>query len=377
MNFTEFQGCLKPLIGWKNHYNDAEIPPLDPTLNESESGQYFQDLHPACELDTISACLPAERDLNEYLDSVMNSAIAQSYNLVDQRRKTEGKAKDSILTGLLYNGQARFIDQVLNEGKFVGFMIDIEHHKGIGVKFPKIGFQQTSVQDVTFYVYHESQSAPLTTFQVQTQTANLPSWVDLNLELYSEDQLTLAGRYIIGYFQDDLTGSALSKNDFNFNTGPCGSCNKSSSQLWKQSRDFFKIYPISVPNDALNGTNLPDLSESVIEETNTFGMNLTFDLRCNLFEVYCQQRTSFTKIYGLFVVKKVLEDIKYNNELNRVEANIMQMVVRDLEGDKEFKAKTIEEQIKDALKATTFGFENVYSACMPCTENYQFNIGLL
>ena len=58
---SEIKDCLFSLIGFRQHYNaDAEI---DPALTESDSGEFYQDLHPALQLNIIKQSLERDRVL--------------------------------------------------------------------------------------------------------------------------------------------------------------------------------------------------------------------------------------------------------------------------------------------------------------------------
>ena len=54
----ESRDCLRGLIGWKDHFDLTDIPALGAALNDSESGEYYQEKHPAVSLELISAMLP-------------------------------------------------------------------------------------------------------------------------------------------------------------------------------------------------------------------------------------------------------------------------------------------------------------------------------
>ena len=52
---------LKKVLGWRNFWDLTEIPALGSPLNDTESGEYYQDFSGALRLDYISALLPPNR----------------------------------------------------------------------------------------------------------------------------------------------------------------------------------------------------------------------------------------------------------------------------------------------------------------------------
>ena len=98
-NVTQLQECLKNLIGWKNHYDETEIPALDTELNESISGEYYGDYHPAMRLDLISSSLPENRELNEYLKEKVSTGVTQLGNQIFTEKKLDDFSRELLANG--------------------------------------------------------------------------------------------------------------------------------------------------------------------------------------------------------------------------------------------------------------------------------------
>ena len=159
--------CFANLLGWRNHYDVTEVPELPDTLTKSLTAEYFQDFHPAMRLDYIKACLPPNRDLEEYLQEQTDNGIVQLLNDVISERKLAEYSKKTLATETLLHGYGWAKDTIVNESRFVGFRITLSNQVGLKVSVKKIGFQFTQPQtDLEIYLYHSSRLSPLKTFKL-------------------------------------------------------------------------------------------------------------------------------------------------------------------------------------------------------------------
>ena len=79
---TKILECWKDEIGWKNYFDTDQIPALDPALNVSNSGEFFNTFHPACALDVIQSILKPGQDLNQFLQSLRDDSIVKLANQI-------------------------------------------------------------------------------------------------------------------------------------------------------------------------------------------------------------------------------------------------------------------------------------------------------
>ncbi len=85
---------LKKVIGWKDHWDTAEIPALPTSLTDTESGQYYQEYHPSVRLDYIQALLPSNYALQTFLDDIETTAINQLLEKMVQEKKLNNAGMD-------------------------------------------------------------------------------------------------------------------------------------------------------------------------------------------------------------------------------------------------------------------------------------------
>ena len=114
------KGCLGGLIGWKNHYDTNEIPVLPTDLTESETGEYYQEIHPAMRLDLIKSTLPKNRDLAEYLQETEDGAVIKLLNDLTEGKHLKRIGKTILSNDVIYNTAGWVNDTVINESRFVG-----------------------------------------------------------------------------------------------------------------------------------------------------------------------------------------------------------------------------------------------------------------
>ena len=92
--------AYKNLIGWRNHFDTAEID-IDAGLQTSESGEFYQDKHPALRLDYIQSTLSGNQDLEEYLALKVETAISGIFNDIIQFRQVSNYGKTLLEQALL------------------------------------------------------------------------------------------------------------------------------------------------------------------------------------------------------------------------------------------------------------------------------------
>ena len=89
---------LKKVLGWKDFWDLAEIPTLGSPLNDTESGEYYQDFSGALRLDYISSLLAPNRPLATFLDTVETESITQVLNDIEVEKQLGNFGKDLALS---------------------------------------------------------------------------------------------------------------------------------------------------------------------------------------------------------------------------------------------------------------------------------------
>lgn len=359
----------KNLIGWRQHTNNTEFQ-IDVALTSTESGEYFQQKHPALRLDIIRATIPDGLDLSEYLETKVRDASVEMFNDLIQYRQLKNLGKTLLAQAQLLNRYGWLNDKITNENRFVGYQIRLDSVTGLQAVINQIGFQFSNVENFDLYLFHSSKKEPIKVISVTTTGSGQWDWVLAN-EVISEFRMneTYEGVYIIGYYQEDLTGNAINCTDFNFDRGECGSCNQNLGVNWRNISEHFMIYPVYVPNGSYVKGEMFDLNNAFYVNNQTYGLNLRLSVVCNLTEFFIDNKFAFKNLLALKVTNMILNDMKFSQEINFIEENIKMMIIRDLEGDVETKLTNISSQYQKELQSVHFNISAINSKCLSCEDS--------
>lgn len=112
-----------------------------------------------------------------------------------------------------------------------------------------------------------------------------------------------------------------------------------------------------------------DLNDAFYTHDQSFGMNLKFTAICDLSDFFIQNKFAFKNLLAIKVKWKVLEMMKFSQQINYVEENLKMMIIRDLEGDVDTKLMNIPTQYHKELKAVSFNISGINQACLNCEED--------
>lgn len=358
------------LIGWRQYYDTNEIN-LPLTLTDSETGEYFQQKHPALDLMIIKTLIPAGRDLEEYLRTTITDATNEIFNDLLQYRKVREFGKSLLEESTLLNKYGWTKDLITNQNRFVGMQIRVKDLSGLKAIITEVGLQMSAVEtDLTLYLFHSSKNDPLTTFTMTTTGSGQWDWEAQNLELSSfKSELYHGGVFILGYYQEDLSGNAINYTNFNWERGVCGGCNDSHIRVWRSIKDNFHVFPMYVPNGNFVKTEMFDMNDVIYSKDQSFGLNLKFSVRCDLTEFFIQNRFAFKNLLALKVTYNILNMMKFSQEINAIEENIKMMIIRDLEGDVDTKLMNLPTQYDKELKSVSFDISGINSKCLNCESD--------
>ncbi len=372
---------LKKVVGWKNHYDLTEIPALSATLNETLSGQVYQDFHPLVRLDYIKALLPSNYHLETYLDDVQTEAINEVLNRLVTEKKLKHKGEDIAQNNLILHNVVRG-EQILNESRFVGVRFALNDHIGIRAVINRIGLYFTQPQtDLTLYLYNSLQAGAVATYAYNSAAANSFQWLEQTINLDVDDGTgTSGGVWYLGYYQDDVTGNAIKYKTLNWRYGYCNSCGNVSgfNKKYKSVNKYVDMTPFYVASASLPAVGQVFLEEDVVETVNNnHGFNFNISIKCNLTQFWKDNKLTMANAIGKMVSFKVLQMISTSSQVSAVEQNVQIMALRALEADNETKATTFLSQVERAIKTTNLDQGNVNnSPCLPCARHGN-SIGIL
>ena len=364
---TTVKDSYSNLLGWRQFHDTTEIE-LPPELITSESGEYYQQKHPALALNHIKATLPPNKDLAIYLDEVVADSSIEMFNDILQYRQGKQYAKSLLQKSVLLNRTGYINDGIVNRNRFVGFQLRVKAATGLRLVIDEIGLQFKNAETFEMYLFHTSKEDYLQKFEVTTTGNGAWKWQvqELILQSFKSGEYH-GGAFVLGYYQEDLTGMAINMSNFNWHKGECGSCNGSKKANWDAIKSYINVYPLYVPEGSYVKEKMFDIAEDAFfTPTESFGLNLKLTVDCDLTEFFIENKMTFKNLLALKVTHKILLMMQFSQETNYVEENLKMMIIRALEGDKETNYYNIPQQYRFELKGVQYDTAGINQSCLPC-----------
>lgn len=371
----ELQEKLLHLVGWQQGYNTSEIKISD-TLTQSESGLFFQQVHPLLTLETLASIAPdfanmsypeysAERvwdkgnivkfnDKNykalqnnkgkqpdvsaeywtetnafsEWLEDKTKASIQKAINRF-YNEKVAGKVSTILCENkVLFDGTGRISDTIKGQGKIVGFELVPIRSKGVVTKINKIGLQFTEPGEYTIYLFHSSQNAPIKAVTLNKTLKNSMEWFAVEdwLLPYVSNANDAGGSWYICYLQTNLpvNSKAISKNR-DWSKGPCKGCAPSEYKSWQMWSKYLEVHPFNTSEVSIDFSDdfsddftikttpkLWDISEMNYRYDTNYGINLDITVGCDITDFIIEQRNLFQDIIGLQLAVDMLREFAFN-----------------------------------------------------------------
>ncbi len=374
---------LKKVVGWRDFWDLSEIPSLGSPLNDSETGQYYNNTVGAMRLDYITSLLPANRTLAEYLDTVETDAINELLNRIETEKQILNVGKDLAKSDIIFN-VGRKTANIVNEGRFCGVMFELVDSMGLTAIINRIGLYLTAnVTNLDIYLFHSSQEQALNTYQFTTTKNNSFSWQEIRIEMeYDVNSSGIAGgTWYVGYYQDDLalqSSQAVQYKAMNWIHGYCNTCGHADWDSYYKSistRVAMKGFYVPSASLPVSKTEIFDPAVAVQTNNNNWGFNFNISVGCNLTQFWTDNRRTLANVIKLAVSMKVLEMMKYSSQINNVEEAVKIMIVRDLEGAADTKNPPLNEKLADAIEALRLDEGNLNKDCLPCARKPKTTYG--
>lgn len=299
----DIQEKLLHLIGWEQNYDTSDLKISD-ALTVSESGLYFQQIHPLLTLQNMSCIAPDFKNMtfeeynaekayskgnivkynellykalqnsvgkqpdveseywvetnpfSEWLESKTKASIQKAIARYCNEKIAQGTYKTLCENRTLFDGTGRLVDVVKNKKNLVGFEIVPVRAKGVTTKINKIGLQFTEPGEYTLYLMHSSMDAPVKIIKLNKIRKNSIEWFSLNdvyLPYQSEDN-DAGGSWYLCYFQSELPeGSQAIRKDKDWSKEPCGSCSRKELLAWMAWSKYIEVHPFFVNEELING----------------------------------------------------------------------------------------------------------------------------
>lgn len=424
---NDIQEKLLRLIGWEQNYDTSDLKISD-ALTVSESGLYFQQIHPLLTLQNMSCIAPdfnnttfpeynSEKEyskgnvvdyqgtqykalqkaqgkqpdieseywvetnlFSEWLESKTKASIQKAIARYCNEKTVEGTNKPLCESRTLFDGTGRLVDTVKNKKNLVGFEIIPVRAKGVTTKINKICLQFTKAGEYTLYLMHSSMDAPVKIIKLNKIRDNSAEWFtvdDLYLPYQSEDN-DAGGSWYLCYFQSELPeGSQAIRKNKDWSKEPCGSCSRRELLAWMAWSKYLEIHPFFVNEELINiedeSLHLWDVENNQYTYDNNYGLNLEVTVSCDITDFIVEQRMMFQDVIAKQVAVDMLREFAYNSNVrtNRHSINASRLdVLYEVDGDSSSMKKSgLSYQLDMAFKAIKLSTSGIDRVCLPCRNN--------
>lgn len=421
------QEKLLHLIGWEQNYDTSDLKISD-ALTVSESGLYFQQIHPLLTLQNMSCIAPDFKNItfpeynsekeyskgnvvdyqgtqykalqkaqgkqpdieseywvetnlfSEWLESKTKASIQKAIARYCNEKTVEGTNKPLCESRTLFDGTGRLVDTVKNKKNLVGFEIVPVRAKGVTTKINKICLQFTKAGEYILYLMHSSMDAPVKIIKLNKIRDNSAEWFtvdDLYLPYQSEDN-DAGGSWYLCYFQSELPeGSQAIRKNKDWSKEPCGSCSRRELLAWMAWSKYLEIHPFFVNEELINtedeSLHLWDVENNQYTYDNNYGLNLEVTVSCDITDFIVEQRMMFQDVIAKQVAVDMLHEFAYNSNVrtNRHSINASRLdILYEVDGDSSSMKKSgLSYQLDMAFKAIKLSTSGIDRVCLPCRNN--------
>ena len=424
---NDIQEKLLRLIGWEQNYDTSDLKISD-ALTVSESGLYFQQIHPLLTLQNMSCIAPdfnnitfpeynSEKEyskgnvvdyqgtqykalqkaqgkqpdieseywvetnlFSEWLESKTKASIQKAIARYCNEKTVEGTNKLLCESRTLFDGTGRLVDTVKNKKNLVGFEIIPVRAKGVTTKINKICLQFTKAGEYTLYLMHSSMDAPVKIIKLNKIRDNSAEWFtvdDLYLP-YQSEYNDAGGSWYLCYFQSELPeGSQAIRKDKDWSKEPCSSCSRRELLAWMAWSKYLEIHPFFVNEELINtedeSLHLWDVENNQYTYDNNYGLNLEVTVSCDITDFIIEQRMMFQDVIAKQVAVDMLREFAYNSNVrtNRHSINASRLdILYEVDGDSSSMKKSgLSYQLDMAFKAIKLSTSGIDRVCLPCRNN--------
>lgn len=417
---------LLGLIGWRQNYDTQEFT-IAESLTETETGQYFQDIHPLLTLSNIKAIAPdfarisydpwestkayrkGERaasvgvnyrakaySLNanpetsplewekfdafsEWLEEKTQASISKAIQRFWSEKMAKKTAANIIESKALFDGAGRLNETIRKTNSVAGFEIVPIRAKGITLRIDKIGLQFKGIGQHVLYLMHSSQTEPIRRIELTRTKDGGMEWFtvkDLVLPYVSDDN-DAGGSWYLVYDQSEMTEAMEAVNKSRDWSGePCGTCSRSEYINWQLWSKYLEVHPFKV-NDVERATEpdnikMWDVSKQLYTHTTSYGINLQITLECDITDIILEQKTAFQNVIGLQVASDFIREFVYNPSfrIGRSQQNFNRMeLLYELDGDSQSEKRSgVVWQLNKAMEALGLDTQKMSRICFPCNN---------
>lgn len=422
----DIQDRLLSLIGWEQGYENLRVSSV---LTKSETGIYFQHVHPLLTLQNISCIAPDFKNVSydkfvfgnaytkghvvtsedgklykaiknsesiqlenseywvltnpfsEWLESKTRASITKAISRFINDKLIKKTYKNLFENRTLFDGTGRICDTIKNQKNIVGFEIVPIRSKGVTTKINKIGLQFTKPGKYEIFIMHSSCNTPVYTLTFEKVKENSVEWFEVDDVYlpYQSTQTDAGGSWYICYSQSNLPfESKAIRKERDWSQGPCNSCSKNEYAAWQIWSKYIEVHPFFVNEELVwleenKISYLWDIENNQYIYNTNFGINLDLTISCDITDFILEQRGLFADVIAKQVAIDMLREFAYNANAraNRNSINVSRLdIIYEIDGDaSQIKKSGLSYQLEQAFKAIELTTEGMDRVCLPCKNN--------
>jgi len=363
---------FKEIVGYRESANSSSCyTPLTTSLKESDSCKYVNDLS-GVNMEVINQCYGSDySSTNDYLLDVRHQSILSAMDEFIRNQKSNIKTKELLKNASLGITVDNIRDYVIPRNRFVGYEFRPKLSNSVSISLFQLGLQFSDpVTDFPIYFYCSSKLDPIEVFYVTTtnygmnwitlanttsgsgsESASCEVQMDAVIAEYISETHNTGDRYWLGYYESDLalqntpTVKAVKTNV------PCQSCGGRSISYSL----YADIQPIEVSTGLYQSREVFD-ADKVGYSSETFGMNLKLNVKCDYTSLILQNKLMFTDLILYKSASKILWDAYNSNRLNSTQNTKKE--------DFRLMAEKYQVDFEDCLKSLEVDFSCLDPACI-------------
>lgn len=420
----EIQDKLLPLIGWEQPYNPSDK--LEDNITSSESGLYYQGVHPLLTINNIKSVMPMDfifrypiwvdsiqynpldkvlngnkvwkclvvntgiepgsnngywieyNYLSDFIENRTRNGIATMVQNFITKKKLSKETHSIIENKTLFDGAGRLDDVIYSSGKICGYEIVPIRSMGVTMKLNRVGFQMKGgTGTFKLYIFHSNNVNPYKIIDINLSGQNGYQWFDLNDVYlpYISNEKNSGGSWFVCYNQNELPEFVDAVNiNRDFSKTPCTSCNRGNYDFWKELLQYAEVYPFkyTAPSDFEQYPEMWDIEKNVYTSNVNYGINLDITIGCDLTDFIISQRDIFTDVLQKQVAFNILREIAMNPDVNvsRNQVNTgRQELLYELDGNTQGRAGGLGNDLSISYKALSLDTKRLDRICLGCKNN--------
>lgn len=344
-NHSSIRDGLYGLVGFKDGLR-TEFQIISTANKATSSGMYFQDYHSLVTVENLKNIAPeslTNDNINTWLTDLIKGSVVKVVNTVMQRFRLETK---TVFENLRMYNYASVFDTTLtlDSASLVGYEIELSHVNNINLALNNIGLMfDGTVTDLTFYIFHSSQDAALTTFTASS-LADSEKWTALTKTIDFVNSTYSGGKFYVCYKVSDLSTTKPVNREWD-----CANVQRYAH--------LFSVRPFQIDN--YSGTTLFDLDD-INYTADTYGLNFEFTAKNDVTKQILTQKSVFTNVVGYQFAVDFLERIVGSIRNNTIKTETRDLAFAELNAENGLRKK-----LEDEIGAVHIDLSGVDELTMP------------